>query len=114
MGALPRYLIPKYFSEFIYKLMTTVKDNFKGKSDFEKSLVFASYQFINYFPKCSLTDKSLFSAGLPHFSVGWARCWGRDTFTSSDILRLYPNIFRETILQFASAMRHGLIPNLLD
>lgn len=77
-------------------------------------LTFATCQFINYFPNCSLPDKSLVSAGLPHFSIGWARCWGRDTFTATDLLRLHPSIYRETILQYASAMRHGLIPNLLD
>lgn len=114
ISQLPRYLIPKYFAEFMYKLMLTVKQQFGKKTDFENSLVFACSQFINYFPSCPLPDKSLVAAGLPHFAVGWSRCWGRDTFTASDILRLYPNIFRESILQFASAMRHGLIPNLLD
>lgn len=82
--------------------------------DFKKKLVISSNQFINYFPNCPLNFKILFSAGLPHFSVGWARCWGRDTFISSDLLLIHPNIFRETIIQFASALRHGLIPNLLD
>ncbi len=94
--------------------MLTVKDQTKRKTDFEKSLVLAANQFINYFPTCALPDKTLLAAGLPHFAVGWARCWGRDTFTSTDILRLYPNIFRESIVQFASTLRHGLIPNLLD
>lgn len=91
-----------------------MKKQFGKTTDFENSLVFACSQFINYFPSCPLPDKSLVAAGLPHFSVGWARCWGRDTFTASDILRIYPSIFRESIIQFASALRHGLIPNLLD
>jgi glycogen debranching enzyme len=94
--------------------MLTVKAQSKLSGDFERSLHLSISQFINYFPSCSLTDKTLVAAGLPHFAVGWSRCWGRDTFTSSDLLRVYPNIFRESILQFASAMRHGLIPNLLD
>ena len=94
--------------------MITVKESTRRSTDFEKSLVFASCQFINYFPSCPLQDKSLLAAGLPHFAVGWSRSWGRDTFISSDLLRLYPNVFREVIIQFASTMRHGLIPNLLD
>lgn len=114
IGLLPRYLIPKYFSDFMYRLNLEVKSQTKREMDFEKNLVFASSQFINYFPSCPLPDKTLLAAGLPHFSVGWARCWGRDTFISSDLLRLYPNIFREVIIEFASALRHGLIPNLLD
>lgn len=94
--------------------MITIEEHISGGIDFKKKLVLASTQFINYFPNCPLSFKILFSAGLPHFSVGWSRCWGRDTFTCSDLLLLYPNIFKETILQFASAYRHGLIPNLLD
>lgn len=54
------------------------------------------------------------SAGLPHFTVGWTRCWGRDTFMCNELLLLYPNIYRDIILQFASTLRHGMIPNLLD
>lgn len=83
-------------------------------NDFQRKLAVSANQFINYFPNCPLPYRVLFSAGLPHFAVGWARCWGRDTFTCSDLLLLSPNIFRETILQFGSALRHGLIPNLLD
>jgi glycogen debranching enzyme len=98
----------------MYNLMITARAQTKRETDFERSLVFATSQFINYFPACPLTDKTLLAAGLPHFAVGWSRCWGRDTFICSDLMRLYPNIFREVILQFASALRHGLIPNLLD
>ena len=114
LGKLPKYLIPKYFTDFMYKFMQTVEAQSNEGPDFKKKLITASNQFINYFPNCPLPFKILISAGLPHFSVGWARCWGRDTFTSSDLLLHTPNIFRETIIQFASALRHGLIPNLLD
>ena len=54
------------------------------------------------------------SAGLPHFCSGWARSWGRDTFTSAEILLLNPPTFRNHILTYASVVRHGMIPNLLD
>lgn len=114
IGSLPRYLVPKYFTKFVYSLMLALKAQTKKQGDFQRTLQISASQFINYFPNCSLPDKTLVAAGLPHFAVGWPRCWGRDTFTSSDLLRLHPNIFRESILQFASAMRHGLIPNLLD
>ena len=58
--------------------------------------------------------KVTLAAGLPHFSTGWSRSWGRDTFISNELLLLYPNIYKDIIIQFAAALRHGMIPNLLD
>jgi glycogen debranching enzyme len=57
------------------------------------------------------------SAGLPHFSTDYMRCWGRDTMISLRGLLLIPQKFKEArniLLMFAIVMRHGLIPNLHD
>jgi len=57
------------------------------------------------------------AAGLPHFAVDWARCWGRDITISARGLFIGTGRYddaKEHILAFASVLKHGMVPNLLS
>ncbi|XP_050499688.1 glycogen debranching enzyme isoform X2 [Diabrotica virgifera virgifera] len=144
---IPRYLVPCYFDivvtglylvllEKTHKLMS----NFvKNGSTFVRGLALGSVQFGAYIKSADLPTLSpnlappkppsrkidndtvqacvTLSAGLPHFSVGYMRNWGRDTFIALRGLFILTGRYqeaREHILGYAACMRHGLIPNLLD
>lgn len=102
----------------------------RNGSSYTKLVALASLQFLAVSDSASLPVLSpktrlplppgrcpTLSAGLPHFSTGYMRCWGRDTFIALRGLLLLTGRFDEAryiILGFGACLRHGLIPNLLD
>lgn len=100
---IPRYLIPAYFDlvltgmyEAVSKACVNQMSDFvKRGTVFEKALALVSVQCSGVMNTATLPAlsphlpppkppvKSLtLSAGLPHFTTGYMRCWGRDTFIS--------------------------------
>ncbi|KAL3127434.1 glycogen debranching enzyme Gdb1p [Cryptosporidium hominis] len=83
-------------------------------------LQLATYQVYSYVPSSPLIWNSKIpsiSAGLPHFSTGFMRSWGRDTFIAFNGILISSKRYLEAkqeILGVARLMRHGLIPNLID
>ncbi|CAR27542.1 hypothetical protein ZYGR_0N00230 [Zygosaccharomyces rouxii] len=125
---LPFYLRPSYFALTVAIIYDTCRlravqlmPTMIGKSTlFVQSLAMTSIQMVTRMKSTSIYPDHLvpsMAAGLPHFSTGWARCWGRDIFISLRGLLLTTGRFdiaEDHILAFAKTLKHGLIPNLLD
>ncbi|KAG7093876.1 hypothetical protein E1B28_007515 [Marasmius oreades] len=124
----PPFLRPKYFALVISEAYKASRRSVMEQSsefvltghDFTQDLALSSIQMHGMVKSASLDPGTMtpsLAAGLPHFAAGWARCWGRDVFISLRGLFLTTGNFegaKKHILTFASTLKHGLIPNLLD
>ncbi len=125
---IPSFLLPRYFAFIIQvaysaatkRALSLMSPNIQHGQPFLQSLALVSIQQTGYVRSASLwPNKSVpsLAAGLPHFSVEWARCWGRDVFISLSGLFLSTGRFdeaKEHIKAFGSVVKHGMIPNLLS
>ena len=124
----PNFLLPRLFAMVIRTAYTAawnrglalMSDDIRSGQPFLQCLAMVSIQQAGYVRSASLYPSEqvpCVAAGLPHFSTGWARCWGRDVFLSIRGLFLATGRFaeaREHIIAFASVLKHGMIPNLLS
>ncbi|WVN91067.1 glycogen debranching enzyme [Cryptococcus depauperatus CBS 7841] len=127
-ATVPSFMRPKYFSLVIHEAYKAArKAAIEQCSEFVSSghslthdLALCSVQMYGLVKSASLDPAKAvpsLAAGLPHFTAGWARCWGRDVFISLRGLFLTTGNFQAAhahILSFGSTLKHGLIPNLLD
>ncbi|KAL2136999.1 hypothetical protein VTI74DRAFT_10475 [Chaetomium olivicolor] len=125
--SIPSFLLPRYFGLVLrtaYMAATErgialMNNNVRNGQWFLQSLALVSIQQTGLVKSASLYPNRLvpsLAAGLPHFAVEWARCWGRDVFISLRGLYLGTGRFEEAkehIRAFASVLKHGMIPNLL-
>ncbi|KAF2876284.1 hypothetical protein BDV95DRAFT_560373 [Massariosphaeria phaeospora] len=124
----PSFLLPRYFAMVIQtaynaavdRSMELMSPNIRDGQAFLRSLAQVSIQVTGYTNSASLwpdTSVPSMAAGLPHFAVDWARCWGRDICISARGLFMGTGRYadaKEHILAFASVLKHGMIPNLLS
>jgi glycogen debranching enzyme len=125
---IPSFLLPRYFGLVLRTAymaawergVSLMNGNVREGQWFLQSLAMVSVQQTGLVKSASLWPNRLvpsLAAGLPHFAVEWARCWGRDVFISMRGLYLGTGRFaeaKEHILAFASVLKHGMIPNLLS
>ncbi|GAA6056561.1 hypothetical protein JCM3770_004362 [Rhodotorula araucariae] len=124
----PPFLRPKYFALVINVAFKAARDRaieqcaplVRQGTSFVHQLALTSVQMYGQVRSASLDAKKTtpsLAAGLPHFTAGWARTWGRDVFISLRGLFLVTGQFdaaKQHILAFCTVVKHGLIPNLLD
>lgn len=125
---LPSFLLPRYFVIIVQVAynaawkqgIQSLGKNVQAGQEFVHQLAMVSVQQTGYVKSASLWPTRrvpCLAAGLPHFTTNWARCWGRDVFISLRGLLLCTGRFddaKEHILAFASVLKHGMIPNLLN
>lgn len=125
---LPNFLLPRYFALIIQtayraswkRSLALMSTNIQHGQEFLQELAMVSVQLTGYMNSASLNPFKVvpsLSAGLPHFTITWTRCWGRDIFIALRGLFLCTGRFDEAkqhILAFASVLKHGMIPNLLS
>jgi glycogen debranching enzyme len=125
---LPNFLFPRYFAIIVQVAYNAawkrgihlLGDNVRHGQEFIHQLAMVSVQQTGYVKSASLWPTKQvpsLAAGLPHFAVDWARCWGRDIFISIRGLFLVTGRFddaKQHIIAFASVLKHGMIPNLLS
>ncbi|KIM34496.1 glycoside hydrolase family 13 protein [Serendipita vermifera MAFF 305830] len=126
--SVPSFLRPKYFAIVVstaYKaarraVIEQSSDFIASGHSFTQDLALSSVQMYGLVKSASLDPGKVvpsLAAGLPHFTAGWARTWGRDVFISLRGLFLTTGNYtaaKQHILAFSSTLKHGLIPNLLD
>ena len=132
LDRIPRGLKPSYFDLVVTSLydmlmhycLTHFSSFVQEGSSFLRNLALGSVQLVSecrsaplpcHNSKAAATAGSL-AAGLPHFSAGCMRSWGRDTFIALHGLLVVTGRTEEAkqhILSFGSTLRHGMIPNLL-
>ncbi|KAF2710433.1 glycoside hydrolase family 133 protein [Pleomassaria siparia CBS 279.74] len=124
---IPNYLLPRAFAMCIQTAYSAAVDrslelmgeNVRTGQPFLRKLALVSLQMTGYMNSASLwPEKSVpcMAAGLPHFAVSWARCWGRDITISARGLLMGTGRYadaREHIHAFCSVLKHGMVPNLL-
>lgn len=127
-GTVPSFLRPRYFALVIFEAYKAARravieqqsEFILSGTEFTHDLALCAVQMYGLVKSASINPSkpvASLAAGLPHFTAGWARCWGRDVFISLRGLFLTTGDFkaaREHILAFGSTLKHGLIPNLLD
>ncbi|KHN79240.1 Glycogen debranching enzyme [Toxocara canis] len=135
LKSVQHYLRPCYFEAIFSRLYNATREELRKKlhpslssaSKFVRALALSSVSFMGGVGSAKLAPLSAsikfddylpssLAAGLPHFSIGIWRNWGRDTFIALPGCLLVTGRFsdaRNLILSYGGAMRHGLIPNLL-
>lgn len=126
--ALPRFLVPAYYEALLLGLYREVARAALARlcswvrgASFPRALALTSVQLLGALSSAPLPSFSpalapprpartlSMSAGLPHFAVGYMRCWGRDTFISLRGLLLLTGRYQVRAVLGRARVRSGAL-----
>ena len=132
-GAQPRHLVPKYFTLVVSVAVAACRarcvELMPGlpRGELALQLALGSVQMYGSVPNSDIRaeisgqpfrgNRATLAAGLPHFSTGFMRCWGRDTCIALRgffVLTGRLDEARDMLRAFAACVKNGMVPNLLD
>ena len=127
LSTIPRYLVPRYFTAILYavyegainKYIHQLPNWVHNSHILTQLLSLTAVQMTGISNRGGLTPTNpiSMSAGLPHFTMDYMRCWGRDVFISMNGLYSilgHLELAKQHIIGFGATVKHGLIPNLLN
>lgn len=110
-------IIEALYYSLVKKALSKIPSNIINYGDFSRSLSIATFQFLRISSQSVMTKTITMTTGLPIHKIESQRSFGRSIFMSFNGIFLLQHLFneaKEIIKIYGAALRHGMIPNILN